>query len=225
MTLFGKQSHDMEVVVADILPIGRELYIVVADGDCNLHILQFDPERKLEFHNLAFYFANRPLDPKSLQGQLLLHRTTFSLGGHLPTTMTLLPRTESTSTPPETPVTPNFAADDTIIPQQLLITTTTGAIYLLQPLSEAKYRRLGTIANHLSNILWHPCGLNPKSYRISNEAPEAVIGGRPIVDGMIAMRWMELGSQRRAEIAGRVGVDAETIRDDLEDLMEGLAYL
>jgi cleavage and polyadenylation specificity factor subunit 1 len=46
MTLFGKQPHDMEIVAAEVLPIGKELYIIAADFDCNLHVLQYDPERK-----------------------------------------------------------------------------------------------------------------------------------------------------------------------------------
>jgi cleavage and polyadenylation specificity factor subunit 1 len=47
MMLFGKSSTSMEVVAADLLPDGKELYIVAADADCILHIMQYDPERKL----------------------------------------------------------------------------------------------------------------------------------------------------------------------------------
>lgn len=39
------------------------------------------------------------------------------------------------------------------------------------------------------------------------------------------MRWMELGTQKRAEVANRIGVDAEQVRDDLEMLMGGIGYL
>jgi len=60
---------------------------------------------------------------------------------------------------------------------------------------------------------------------VNNSAPEPVLGGRPIVDGALLMRWSELGSQRRAEISGRVGVDPEAVRDDLENLQGGLGYL
>ena len=45
MMLFGKSATNMEVVAANLLPDGEDLYIVVADADCNLHILQYDPER------------------------------------------------------------------------------------------------------------------------------------------------------------------------------------
>ena len=51
------------------------------------------------------------------------------------------------------------------------------------------------------------------------------MGSRTVIDGTILMRWMELGSQRRAEVAGRVGVDVEEVRDDLAALMGGLGYL
>jgi cleavage and polyadenylation specificity factor subunit 1 len=81
------------------------------------------------------------------------------------------------------------------------------------------------LANQLSNALYHPCGLNPKAYRVASSALEPVLGGRPVVDGALLMRWSELGSQRRAEIASRVGVREEAVRDDLEALQEGLGYL
>jgi cleavage and polyadenylation specificity factor subunit 1 len=45
MMLFGKSATNMEVVAADLLPDGEDLFIVVADADCNLHIMQYDPER------------------------------------------------------------------------------------------------------------------------------------------------------------------------------------
>ncbi|KFY74465.1 hypothetical protein V499_05515 [Pseudogymnoascus sp. VKM F-103] len=205
MTIFGKQSQGMEVITADLLPIGDELYIVVADSDCNLHVLQFDPEH-----------------PKSLHGQLLLQRTTFSLGGHMPTTMTLLPLTTAQA---PTPAVTSTESEPTNPVSGLLMTLSSGAIAVLTPLSEQQYRRLNALSNHLSNLLYHPAGLNPKAHRISNTAPEAVIGGRPIVDGSVLWRWLELGSQKRAEVAGRVGVDGETIREDLQEIAAGLGYL
>lgn len=47
MTLFGKDPEYLEVVAADFLPDGRKLYFLVADGDCNIHVLQYDPEGKV----------------------------------------------------------------------------------------------------------------------------------------------------------------------------------
>lgn len=52
-----------------------------------------------------------------------------------------------------------------------------------------------------------------------------MVGGRTVIDGGVLLRWMELGSQRRAEVAGRVGVDVEEVREDLVALIGGLGYL
>lgn len=46
MMLFGKSGKNMEVLATEFLPDGKELYIVAADADGGLHVLQYDPERK-----------------------------------------------------------------------------------------------------------------------------------------------------------------------------------
>ncbi|KAE8451071.1 hypothetical protein EG329_004743 [Mollisiaceae sp. DMI_Dod_QoI] len=208
MMLFGKSAKSMEIVSTELLPDGKELYIIAGDSDCNLHIMQYDPEH-----------------PKSIQGHLLLHRSTFALGGHMPTAMTLLPRTKAATILSSSPDAMDVAVNATIPEHEILITTSTGSISLLSPLSEAQYRRLSTLTSHLTNTLYHACGLNPRAYRIDRDAPEGMVGSRTVVDGTILMRWMELGSQRRAEVAGRVGVDVEEVRDELVALMGGLGYL
>lgn len=45
MIQFGKSAKNMEVITADLLPDGKDLFIVVADAEGNIHILQYDPER------------------------------------------------------------------------------------------------------------------------------------------------------------------------------------
>ena len=50
LRLFGKSPHPIEVIAADFLPDGKQLYMAVADADCNIHILQFDPERTLSLY-------------------------------------------------------------------------------------------------------------------------------------------------------------------------------
>jgi cleavage and polyadenylation specificity factor subunit 1 len=139
--------------------------------------------------------------------------------------MTLLPRTIAAKALPPTEDAMDTAADATIPGHQILITSITGSIAVLTPLSESQYRRLSTLASHLTNTLYHACGLNPRGYRIQNDAPEAMVGGRAVVDGGMLMRWMELGSQKRAEVAGRVGVGMDEVRDDLSGLVNGLSYL
>ena len=79
----------------------------------------------------------------------------------------------------------------------------------------------------MTNLLYHACGLNPRAHRVGTgrKSTESMVGGRAVVDGGIVMRWMELSSQKRAEVASRVGVSVEEVREDLEALVGGLAYL
>jgi cleavage and polyadenylation specificity factor subunit 1 len=139
--------------------------------------------------------------------------------------MTLLPRTKPSTVLSATPGADEQADEATIPEHEILISDNTGTISLLSPLSEAQYRRLSTLASHLTNTLYHACGLNPRAYRAGKEASEGTVGGRTIVDGGILLRWLELGSQRRGEVAGRVGVDVEEVREDLAALVGGLGYL
>jgi cleavage and polyadenylation specificity factor subunit 1 len=139
--------------------------------------------------------------------------------------MVLLPRTTAPTSIPPVPNAAADAADATIPSSQILISSTTGSLALLSTLSETQYRKLNTLTTTLSNSLYHACGLNPRAYRIGKDPPEAMVGGRNVVDGTMLMRWAELGSQKRAEVAGRVGVDVEEVREDLRVLRGGLGYL
>jgi cleavage and polyadenylation specificity factor subunit 1 len=140
--------------------------------------------------------------------------------------MTLLPRTKVASISLPSPDASSTTADATIPENQILLTSSTGSLSLLTPLSEPQYRRLSTLTSHLTNTLYHPLGLNPRAYRVDKENDGGgVAGSRTIVDGAVVSRWMELGSQRRAEIAGRLGVDVDEVRDELVALRGGLGYL
>jgi cleavage and polyadenylation specificity factor subunit 1 len=44
MSLFAKDLDYLEVVAADFLPDNNKLFIIVADSDCNIYVLQYDPE-------------------------------------------------------------------------------------------------------------------------------------------------------------------------------------
>ena len=186
------------------------------------------PSLNIFLSNLRYIYIHRlstlttSTDPKSLHGHLLLHRTTFSLGGHLPTTMTLLPRTptqssSSTLLPASLQTTPDSTPPTPPQQQQILLTTQTGTLSLLTPLTEPQYRRLSTLATHLTNTLYHPLGLNPRSFRAQDGSRSMMVDGSLVVG-----RWNELGSQRRADVAGRVGgIDVEEVREALGELGGG----
>ncbi|KAI1342830.1 CPSF A subunit region-domain-containing protein [Xylariaceae sp. FL0016] len=227
MILFGKSSTKLEILTVDFLPDGDELLIVACDTDGSIHVLQFDPEH-----------------PKSLQGHLLLHRTSFSTGANIPTRSMLLPRTlpPSSSYFTQEPTIPNGTATngDTSspdpAPSTILFASPTGVLATLSPLSDSQYRRLSFLTGQLLSSLPTPAGLNPKDYRAPSSTgavgrfPPGVDAGmgRAIVDGALLARWGELGAGRRAEIAGRVGfAGVGEVREVLKEVLgcAALGYL
>ncbi|KAM5355087.1 hypothetical protein ACJ41O_001733 [Fusarium nematophilum] len=200
--ILGKSNGRLPLLVADFLPDGEDLAIVAADADGDLHILDFNPEH-----------------PKSLQGHLLLHRTTFSVSPNPPASTLLLPRTH--------PPAHTSPSDPSHI---LLLASPSGHISALVPLPETAYRRLLSVTNQLLPALTPHGGLNAKAHRLpagSRAVGVEAAAGRTIVDGAVLARWAELGAAKRAEIAGKGGYDGVAeLRDELEGLLgwSGLAY-
>lgn len=173
-------------------------------------------------------------DPKSLQGHLLLHRTTFNTGAHYPTSSRLLSLAPSPGSS-EAARTNGNATNGNAEPAQeahaLLLASPTGVLATLRPLSESGYRRLYSIALQLTASLAYPAGLNPRAHRMASAScgPSGVDAGigRSIVDGAVLERFMELGTGKRGEIAGRAGYgSAAEVRAELEALLgwAGMGY-
>ncbi|KAF1817591.1 hypothetical protein P152DRAFT_504780 [Eremomyces bilateralis CBS 781.70] len=205
MILFGKTKTKLEVTNAEFLPVDKQLYLILTDPDCNLHVLQFDPE-----------------DPKSLSGQRLLPRSTFHTG-HFSTKLSLLPYPHKpfpspipngNHTPPPSPPPPAH---------QILQSTHSGSLALLTSLSEDAYRRLSAVQTYLGNVVDAACGLNARAYRaVESEG----FGSRGVLDGSLLGRWGELSGQRRGEGCGKVGAEAWVVRGDLESIGGvGLGFL
>ena len=220
LQLLSRDLEDPSVTAADFLPSedNKELFIISADGDGELRILQYDPE-----------------NPKSDRGQKLLLRSTFHTGD-LPTTMRLIPRTPTSyesalsaptastnngsSSPSASPDAMAVDTPDSKPKTQLLLTHQSGAIALLTPLSEPTYRRLAALQNILmSSAIEQPCGLNPRAYR---RAETDGMGGRAVIDGNVVRRWMELNSHHKANVADKSGARAVwEVRGDLEGVLGG----
>lgn len=176
-------------------------------------------------------------DPKSLQGHLLLHRTTFNVGAHLPTKSLLLPRVVTARGAQETTTNGDTKPNAGTLPLQiLLLASPTGSLAALSPLSETSYRRLSSLVSQLITTLPHHAGLNPKAYRMPPSATQTTAQMAPgiesgvganIVDAAVLARWNELASGRRGEIAGRVGfAGPEEVRGELDGVLgwTGLSY-
>lgn len=193
MTLFGKDPEYLEVVAADFLPDGNKLYMLVADSDCNLHVLQYDPE-----------------DPKSSNGDRLLSRSRFYTG-NFASSVTLLPRTAVSSE-----ISSSDAGETAF--HHVLVTSHNGSIALVTSVAEESYRRLSALQSQLINTVDHPAGLNPRAFRAVESDGAA---GRGMVDGNLLRLWLNMSKQRQVEIAGRVGATEWEIKADLETIGGG----
>ncbi|KAL2814743.1 CPSF A subunit region-domain-containing protein [Aspergillus granulosus] len=206
MSLFAKDLDYLEVSAADFLPDGNKLFIVVADSECNLYILQYDPE-----------------DPSSSNGDKLLNRSKFHTGNSI-STVTLLPRTLVSSERAISGSDPDEMDIDSAAPlHQVLVTSHNGSIGLVTCVPEEFYRRLSALQSQLTNTLEHPCGLNPRAHRAVESDASA---GRGMLDGNLLFQYLDMSKQRKAEIAGRVGAKEWEIKTDLEVVGgAGLGYL
>ncbi|TQV96482.1 hypothetical protein V2A60_003121 [Cordyceps javanica] len=212
--VLGKSGGQIPMLVADFLPDGEDLSMIGVDADGDLHVFEFNPDH-----------------PKSLQGHLLLHRTTFSLSPNEPTTTVLLERTVPASQPQPQGTT---GAET---PHTLLLSCPTGQLAALTPLSESAYRRLLSLTNQLMPAVVPHGGLHPKAHRLPEGrgaqshsravGVETAASGRMIVDGAVLARWTEMGAAKRAEMAAKSGYDdMDEMRDELEGVLgwSGMAY-
>jgi len=188
----------MEVLAGDFLPWEKNLFLITADGDSNLHVFQYDPE------NL-----------QSITGTRLIHKSSFH-SGHFPISLKRLPSTLS----------PSMAADNTANgdemdvdalssqpAEQVLYTSKSGVLLLVTPIDETMFSRLSVIQVYLNNQLEHHCALNPKGYRATADEGAS---GRGVLDGTLLKRWNELSSLRKAEACAKAGVEEWVVRSDLE---------
>ncbi|PFH57030.1 hypothetical protein XA68_15602 [Ophiocordyceps unilateralis] len=200
--VLGKSSGTLPLLTANLLPDGEDLSLVAVDADGDIHVLEFNPEH-----------------PKSLQGHLLLHRTTFSATPNPPTSTLLVPRTSAHASPAS-------------VPHALLLASSSGQLAALTPLPESAYRRLLSVSNQLLPALVPHGGLHARAHRMPSRGgpvgvETAASSGRAVIDGTVLARWAELSAVKRAEIAAKGGYEAVgELRADLEGLMgwSGFAY-
>ncbi|KAL9060461.1 MAG: hypothetical protein Q9162_000634 [Coniocarpon cinnabarinum] len=211
LTSLSHSRTKLQVLTCDFLPHEKTLFIVVADGDGNIHVLEYNPD-----------------NPKSVKGERLIHRSALHTA-HQPTSSLLLPCPRSVSALGNDDPADGMDVDAT--PQHaLILPATSGALIQLTPLSESTYRRLSSLQSHLSSVLPQHCAFNPRAYRnVDSEGlgywGSAVdVSGRGMVDLGVVGRWRELGLRGRREAWGRVGgmEEVEVAKAEIEGCLGGV---
>lgn len=199
LQILGRDLENPAVLAAEFLPDGKQLFIISADDDGLIRVLQYDPE-----------------NPKAERGTKLLLRSTFHAGA-APTKMLVLPPklvSRSGQDPEMDMDVDGVEAVGAVERHQILLTTQEGSLCMLTPLSATTYRRLSTLQNTLFTTLdFHPCSLNPRAYR---QIETDGIGGRGIIDGNLVRRWWETSTQQRVASADKAGASVWEVRADLD---------
>ncbi|KIW17037.1 hypothetical protein PV08_04228 [Exophiala spinifera] len=202
LQIIGRDLENPPVLAAEFLPDGKQLFIVSADEDGTLRVLQYDPE-----------------NPKAERGTKLLLRSTFN-AGTLPTQMSLLPPRTTGAVVAGGDADMDLDGGGRMANfSRILVATQSGSLCMITPLPESAYRRLSTLQNTLLATLdFQPCSLNPRAYR---KVETDGIGGRGIIDGNLVKRWWETSTQQRVASADKAGGSVWEVRADMELISGG----
>lgn len=178
MILLGKDLHGFDVCCADFIVQDEELFILVADNDKTIHVLQFNPE-----------------DPLSSNGQKLLHKSSLHTNYNT-TCMKSVPKNEQMSQ----------WVDPAAMPFQTIASTVEGAMYTVFPVNEATYRRMYILQQQLTDKEYHHCGLNPRLNRVGGVRASSDSNLRPILDCELLRRYAKLNLDRQRALGLKISV-------------------
>ncbi|OBA22236.1 hypothetical protein METBIDRAFT_31169 [Metschnikowia bicuspidata var. bicuspidata NRRL YB-4993] len=178
MILLGKDLHVNDISCADFIYKDEEIFILVADNDKMLHVLQYNPE-----------------DPASANGQRLLRKSTFNTNFST-TCMKSLPKHEQITEWVE----PNRISFQTIA------STAEGAMFVVFPVNDVTYRRMFILQQQITEKEYHHCGLNPRLNRQGAFEADPDHTLRPILDCEILRRYAKLNRDRMRSLGQKISV-------------------
>lgn len=198
MTLFGKDYRDVQVTSCDFIISNRKLFILVADAQQRLHILQYDPE-----------------DPQPFSGQKLIRRSEFFVGKDIDS-MVMLPKHMETSQQQQ--------QQQEFVP---LCGARDGSLSVVVPVPESTYRALYVIQQQIAGKEEHYLGLNPEMHRNMGVAPLTTTSqGKNLLDFDLIRTFQDLPGERKAQYARRLGKTGEQdVWDSLQYVDSALNYL
>lgn len=203
MIMLGKdRQRGVDVNCADFVVRDREIFLVVADNNNVLHVLQYNPE-----------------DAFLLNGQRLLHRASFQLNLNV-TCMRTVPTMEQAYDHERKEklerVSGNF---------QTLGCTGDGLFFTVFPVGESTYRRMYILQQQLIDKEYHHCGLNPRLNRLGGLVfSDADVNSKPVLDWDVLRRFSKLNNDRKAQFAAKAGSGGEGVWRDIVE-MENMVRL
>ncbi|QOU18356.1 hypothetical protein BRETT_000082 [Brettanomyces bruxellensis] len=193
MLKLGKETQNLSLTACDFIVHEGGLYIIAADEDSVLHLLEYDP-----------------YDPESMKGLKLLTRSVFRFNGYT-TAMRLCDRKNSIFSMLDTLAIPPGAD----LGFEVIGCNIEGSFYKVTPANEYTYRRLYALQNHISDKESHWLGLNPKMNAVGHLSHIMKLVKRPFIDLNIIKRYISMSEEKKMHITKRLGKNAliETYRD------------
>ncbi|KAG2735725.1 hypothetical protein G9P44_001939 [Scheffersomyces stipitis] len=197
MIMLGKDLQGLDVNCADFITKDEEVFILIADNNNVLHLVQYDPE-----------------DPTALNGQRLLSKSSFSINSFV-TCLKSLPKTEEKYDTGSGQKTSSVIGDF-----QTIGSTIDGSFFSVVPINEASYRRMYILQQQLTDKEYHYCGLNPRLNRFGGLSVTANdTNTKPILDYDVIRAYGKLNEERKKNLASKVS--AKNIYQDIwKDIIE-----
>ena len=193
MLKLGKETQNLSLTACDFIVLEGNLYVIAADEDSVLHLLEYDP-----------------YDPESMKGLKLLTRSVFRFNSYT-TAMKMCDRKDSIFSMLDTLAVP----PDADLGFEVIGCNIEGSFYKVTPVNEYTYRRLYALQNHISDKEYHWLGLNPKMNAVGNLSDIMRLVKRPFIDLNLIKRYICMSEEKKAHISKRLGKNAliETYRD------------
>lgn len=190
MIMLGKDLQKLDISCADFIVRDEDIFILIADLQNVLHVLQYDPE-----------------DPASSNGQRLLQRASFNINT-TPTCMRSVPKNEE------------FNQLQSLLDNfQTIGSTIDGSFFVVFPVSESTYRRMYIIQQQIIDKEFHHCGLNPRLNRFGDLSATANdVNNKPMLDYEVIKLFAQLNEDRKKNLLIKVG--ANTYQEIWKDLIE-----
>lgn len=196
MIMLGKDLQSIDVSSADFIVKDREIYLLIADNNNVLHLIQYDPD-----------------DPYSLNGLRLINKASFQLNSSV-TCFKSIPRTEESYDYEKKVKTVSVLGDF-----QTIGSTTDGSFFTVFPINEATYRRMYILQQQLIDKEYHYCGLNPRLNRFGGlSIAENDVNTKPILDYQVIKSFSKLNDDRKTLLANKVSKRAH--QDIWKDIIE-----
>lgn len=197
MTNFGRDFEAMDVMDAEFLVDGKNLYFVASDSDANLRVLQYDPE-----------------NPTTLAGSRLIRRADIH-AGRIISSMVLLPQQQASK---------EDGQDQGPERSVILCAALDGSISAIMPITERSYRRLYTVQVQLSATEVQIAGLNPRAYRLCTTEGLTTNAARGILDGQLLNSFVQLDVMTQTRLGQKSGVGSDNVLVDLAELQKAVLF-